>query len=92
MLMDKLYAAGVRGKVCRLICKWFDGGSCCVKVDGRNSESFSVKIGVEQGSVLSPILSLLVMDPLLRKLEASELGLSLHNYIPCWRLCPIVQF
>ena len=66
--MDKLYAAGVRGKVWQLIHNWYDSESCCVKVDGRISESFSAERGVKQGSVLSPILFLLVINPLLRKL------------------------
>ena len=34
---------------------------------------------VHQGSVLSPTLFLLVMDPLLRKLESSGLGLSVNR-------------
>ena len=36
--------------------------------------------GVKQGSVLSPALFLLVMDPLLRLLEQSGLSLSVNNF------------
>ena len=36
--------------------------------------------GVKQGSVLSPALFLLVMDPLLRQLQESGVGLSVNNF------------
>ena len=35
---------------------------------------------MKQGSVLSPALFLLVMDPLLRQLQASGLGLTINKY------------
>ena len=40
------------------------------------SDTFELGRGVKQGSVLSPTLFLIVMDPLLRVLESSGLGLS----------------
>ncbi len=35
---------------------------------------------MKQGSILSPTLFLLIMDPLLHQLEASENGLSVNNF------------
>jgi len=66
VLMDKLFEVGVNGKMWRLLRNWYDGGSCRVKVDGRLSETYPVGRGVKQGSVLSPALFLLVLDPLCR--------------------------
>ena len=80
VLMDKLFEVGVNGKMWRLLRNWYDGGSCRVKVDGRLSETYPVGRGVKQGSVLSPALFLLVLDPLLRELQASGLGLSINNF------------
>ena len=40
------------------------------------SKPYPVQRGIKQGSVLSPALFLLVMDPLLKMLEQSGLGLS----------------
>ena len=58
---------------------WYEGATCQVKVDdGMLCELYPIQRGVKQGSVLSPALFLLVMDPLLRVLEQS--GLSVNNF------------
>ena len=43
-------------------------------------ESYSVERGVKQGSILSPTLFLLVMDPLLTQIQKTGLGLSINNF------------
>ena len=80
VLLEKLYNAGVNGKMWRLLRNWYTGGSCQVKLDGKLSHSFEVERGVRQGSVLSPALFLLVMDPLLKQLQISGLGLSVNRF------------
>ena len=51
---------------------WYEGATCQVKVDdGMLCELYPIQRGVKQGSVLSPALFLLVMDPLLKVLEHS---------------------
>ena len=78
--MDKLCEVRLNGKMWRLLRSWYEGGSRCIKIDGRLSVTYSVGRGVKQGSVLSPALFLLVMGPLLRELQASGLGLSINNF------------
>ena len=53
-----------------------------VKANGRLSATYPVgrSGGGKQDSVLSPVLLLLVLDPLLRELQASWLGLSVTNF------------
>ena len=68
---------GINGKLWRVMKNCYSGGSSFVKVDGKcSSLSYGVGRGVKQGSILSPVLFLLVMDPLLKKLQDSSLGLS----------------
>ena len=43
--------------------------STMVKLNGRVSKGFGVKVGVHPGSVLSPLLFIIVMEALSRKLE-----------------------
>ena len=76
VLLDRLFEVGVNGKMWRLLRGWYTGAACQVRLGGRLSRSYCVGRGVKQGSVLSPALFLLVMDPLLRQLESSGLGLS----------------
>ena len=47
--------------------------------EGSLSQSFLIDRGVKQGSVLSPTLFLLIMNPLLQQLQSAELGLSINN-------------
>ena len=79
-MLERLYSIGVDGKLWRLLKGWYEGGSGRVQVDGRLSDEFLVERGVKQGSVLSQALFLLVMDPLLRLLQALELGLSVNGF------------
>ena len=55
-------------------------GGCQVKLDERFSDSYHVERCVKQGSVLSPALFLLVMEPLLRQLQVSSVGLSINSF------------
>ena len=79
VLLDHLFSMGVNGKTWRIIKSWYEGGSCCVKVEDRLSNAFPVQRGVRQGSILSPTMFLLVMDPLLKKLEMESLGLKIND-------------
>ena len=79
VLLDRLFQIGINGKTWRLIRDWYTGGTCCVRVDGVSSESFPIERGVRQGSILSPTLFNIVMDPLLTSLESSSLGLCVNG-------------
>ena len=80
VLLDRLVSTGVNGKTWRIIKNWYEGGFCRVKLEDQYSNAFPILRGVRQGSVLSPTLFLLVIDPLLRKLESAGLGLMIHNF------------
>ena len=79
ILFKRLYEAGVNGKSWRLMCSWYNQPRSRVKVNGKLPPMFTIESGVLQGSVLSPVLFLLVMDPLLHTLENSNLGPYISN-------------
>ena len=79
VLLDHLFSIGINGKTWRLIRNWYKGGTCSVQVDGAISSPFSIERGIRQGSVLSPTLFNIVMDPLLKSLESSGLGLCING-------------
>ena len=51
----------------------YKGCKTAVTVDGEVSSSFSVKVGVHQGSALSPILFIIVMDVLTEDVRGGSL-------------------
>ena len=66
--------AGVDGRVWRLLRSWYTSPRCRVKINGSLSSAITLERGVLQGSVLSPIL---IMDPLLHRLQCQGLGPSI---------------
>ena len=47
--------------------------------EGVKQSLFAIHRGVRQGSVLSPVLFLLVMDPILLELQSKSCGLSING-------------
>ena len=79
VLLDKLFSVGINGKRWRFIRNWYEGGKSFVHFDGSSSAPFPLERGVCQGSILSPTLFNIIMNPLLLTMEASHLGLSVNN-------------
>ena len=63
VLLSHLKDSGISGKTWRLIKHWYSGIHSHVRIGKMTSPSLTIGRGVRQGSVLSPILFLLVMDP-----------------------------
>ena len=76
ILLDHLENAGISGKAWRLIKDWYTNVQSSVRVSNSISAPFPVCRGVRQGLVLSPIVFLLVMDPILLQLKSKSCGLS----------------
>ena len=77
VLLDHLYSAGISGKAWRLIKSWYTDIKSLVLVGSSTSTSFTIQRGVRQGSVLSPVLFLLVMDPVLLSLKSKSCGINI---------------
>ena len=74
ILFQKLCAAGIRGKLLRVIQNLFSSNPANVLVDGFLSPEFIINRGVLQGSKLGPILFNLFINDLLEVLNKSNLG------------------
>ena len=74
-----LLRSGINGKAWRLIRSFYHNLHGQVRIDGQLSKSLSLQRGVRQGSVLSPMLFLLVMDALLTELVDANAGLSVNG-------------
>ncbi len=74
VLLKHLYESGVNGKAWRILRSWYTSPKSMVRVNGVLSSPFTLECKVLQGSVLSPVLFLLTMDPLLKSLQSNDLG------------------
>ena len=79
VLLEELLRVGVKGKCWRLIRQWYCDPVSQVKLGNQLSKPFYIRRGIRQGSVLSPSLFNLVMDPLLTTLKSRGLGLSVNG-------------
>ena len=62
-----LRQSGVEEWIMEVIQSMYEGVTTSVKLGAGESEEFAVKVGVHQGSVLSPLLFILVLEALSRK-------------------------
>jgi len=65
-----LREVGVEEWLVRVIQSMYEGVTTAVKLSDGESESFEVKVGVHQGSVLSPLLFIIVLEALSRKFRS----------------------
>ena len=79
VLLEQLFHAGIKGKRWRMIKDWYKDLFTHVRIESQLSKPFPMERGIGQGSVLSPVLFNLVMDPLLREMKSRKLGLSVNG-------------
>lgn len=86
VLLDHLHKAGIDAKLWRLMKHWYTNISSQVRISPTSS-SFPISRG---GSVLSPVLFLLVMDPVLLELKSKKMWSQCMwplswSFLPCRR-------
>ena len=70
VLLQNLFHAGIRGNYWRPLHDWYCNLTSQVKLGSFSSEPFAICRGIRQGSILSPMLFNLVMDPLLSEMSS----------------------
>ena len=78
-LFYKLYKCGVNRTVLKTIINLYTDMTSCVRTQSHKSEWFPVLQGTRQGGVISPFLYLVYDNDLMWEIEASEMGLFVHN-------------
>ena len=63
------YRMGIQGKLWHVIRNIYNVNKSCVYLDGSKSECFGITQGVAQGFTLSPTLSLIFVDGLMKEIE-----------------------
>ena len=71
---------GVSEWIVQTVQAMYDAPRSRVRLNGNSSEIFNINVGVHQGSVLSPLLFIMVMEALSREL---------HTGCP-WELCTLM--
>ena len=82
VLLDHLYQSGVNAQMWRLVKSWYSSPTNRVRLGGHSgqlSDPFEIQRGVRQGSVLSPTLFLVAINPLLKQLAQLNQGVNVAD-------------
>ena len=80
LLLGRLGDLGVRGRLWRVLRAFLHKRMARVRVDGEFSETRAMKAGVPQGTILAPMLFVLFVDDLARRMDALDLELHFLAY------------
>ena len=76
-----LETAGFKLEFCKWISMLYRNPQAVVQVNGRCSGAFAIKRSVQQSCPLSPLLYVLALEPLLRRLRDERDSLALHGIL-----------
>ena len=82
-----LEGLGIGGSFLQFWRALYNGTSCRVKVDNKQSDEFSVTSGLTQGCVLSPLLFSLYINALVDTLKKHDCGIQCGNDVIPGLLC-----
>ncbi|MEW8547636.1 MAG: reverse transcriptase family protein, partial [Candidatus Thiodiazotropha sp.] len=83
ILFSKLNEIGVTGKMYKVLSSIYENIKCCVKINGFNTDWFSVNCGLKQGCSLSPILFNFYINDLITELSQLDLGVNIGRDKVC---------
>jgi len=83
-LFEKLIARGFPAGIVKVLMDWYGKTFSCVKWGDCYSDFVSVRSGIRQGGILSPMLFNIYINSLIGALRSSDLGCHLGNeYVGC---------
>ena len=72
-ILHRLWEAGVRGKVWRIIKEMLTGTKARVRTNYGDTEEFEIEQGVTQGGVLSALLFIIFITPMAQEISTSPM-------------------
>ncbi|CAG2202476.1 unnamed protein product [Mytilus edulis] len=86
-LLKSIFKSGISGQSWQILNDWYTNMSSAVRWEGKLSTSFAELQGVRQGSVWSPSVYKLFVNPLIKKLESESLGFKIGNVFVGTPMC-----
>ena len=83
LLWIKLEKLGLNGNISRVLKSLYIDYQCCVRLNGFSTDYFSVKCGLKQGCILSPLLFNLYVNDLITSLKVTGKGIPINDHKVC---------